>query len=444
MPGSDEHQSGPPEPADFRPSRRAALTILFLSSAGFVFLEPSLIVFAVAGFVLAAIYLYFLLPEASPRGSPSRNSAHRRVWPDRSLKAMADALSYPAYLIGADGKLRYVNNAGDAAFGPAAIGEPVSYKFRNPVLARVIAEAIEKSERREAEYQDEVPQQRWFHMDIAPVPNARGARNTEFFLLSFLDLTQIKRADQMRSDFIANASHELRTPLASVRGFIETIKGPAADDPAAIEQFLTVMLEQAERMSRLIDDLLSLSRIEMKAHVPPQEEVDLVGVLGHVCDSLEPMALAQDITLNRQIDEPGLVIRGDHDELIQVFENLLENACKYGGDGKQIDVSARRLTAETADGDDGVQVEIRDYGAGIPEEHLPRLTERFYRVDIESSREKRGTGLGLAIVKHILMRHGTRLNVSSTMGEGAAFSVIFAAAPAGRDVDETVKNVSKQ
>ena len=439
MAGSDKDNSEMAGPAEHRPSRRAALTILFLLCAGFVFLEPGLIVYAAAALGLAAIYLYFLVPEASPRRAHSRNLANRRVWPNRSLKAMADALSYPAYLVGADGTLRYFNQAGETAFGPAAIGDPISYKFRNPALAGVIAEAIRQGERREAEYQDEVPQQRWFHMHIAPVPNASQQDGNEFFLLSFLDLTQIKRAEQMRSDFIANASHELRTPLASLRGFIETIKGPAADDPAAIEQFLAVMLEQAERMSRLIDDLLSLSRIEMKAHLPPQDEVDLVGVLGHVCDSLEPMAQAQKVTINRQIDDASLIIRGDHDELVQVFENLLENACKYGGGGKQVDIIAKRLTADGDDGGERIQVEVRDYGAGIPEEHLPRLTERFYRVDIESSREKQGTGLGLAIVKHILMRHDTRLNVSSTLGKGTSFSVVFAAAPIGRNVEEAEK-----
>ncbi|HSO47175.1 MAG TPA: ATP-binding protein, partial [Rhizobiaceae bacterium] len=226
-------------------------------------------------------------------------------------------------------------------------------------------------------------------------------------------------------DFIANASHELRTPLASLRGFLETIKGPAANDKAATARFLDIMLEQSHRMSRLIDDLLSLSRIEMKAHVSPQGTLDIVPVLGSVAASMQPLAQKLGLTIELRLPKGPVEIVGDRDELIQVFDNLVENACKYGDSGKKVELTAEILEPLRAGQPGRVEVAVRDFGPGIPAEHLPRLTERFYRVNVSSSRDKQGTGLGLAIVKHILNRHGTRLQISSTPGQGARFSVIF-------------------
>jgi two-component system, OmpR family, phosphate regulon sensor histidine kinase PhoR len=251
-----------------------------------------------------------------------------------------------------------------------------------------------------------------------------------------MDMTEARRADQMRSDFIANASHELRTPLASLRGFLETIKGPAANDKAATARFLDIMLDQAERMSRLIDDLLSLSRIEMKAHMSPQGTADLAEVLGNVTDSLQPLARKLGVTIERRLPAGPLEVVGERDELIQVFDNLVENACKYGQSGGKVEIEASLVEPSRAGGPQRVEVAVIDHGPGISSEHLPRLTERFYRADVDSSREKQGTGLGLAIVKHILNRHGTRLVITSAPGAGARFAVTFPLAERGRAVEE--------
>ena len=238
------------------------------------------------------------------------------------------------------------------------------------------------------------------------------------YLLSFRDLTEAHRLERMRSDFIANASHELRTPLASLSGFIETLRGPARNDAVARDNFLEIMQKQAERMARLIDDLLSLSRIEMKAHIAVKDQVDLTIVLNHVVDTLRPLATNLDIEIERHIDPGPVMVLGDRDELTQVFQNLLENACKYGQSGKKVVV-------ELKNNGEGIKATIQDFGPGIPEEHIPRLTERFYRVNIETSRAQKGTGLGLAIVKHILTRHRARLVVRSRVGEGSSFTVAF-------------------
>ena len=241
------------------------------------------------------------------------------------------------------------------------------------------------------------------------------------YVLAFHDQTEAHIIDRMRSDFIANASHELRTPLASLLGFIETIKGPAKDDIKARDRFMDVMLDQAERMSRLVNDLLSLSRIEMKVNVKPSEIVSLREILQQVAGSLQALASQMNVTIELNAPE-DLSIVGDRDELVQVFENLVENACKYGQEGERVQVSLNR-----AEGPEGAvaTVSVKDFGIGIAVEHQHRITERFYRVDVAHSREKQGTGLGLAIVKHILNRHGSRLRVNSTPGEGAEFIVRF-------------------
>ena len=231
----------------------------------------------------------------------------------------------------------------------------------------------------------------------------------------FHDVTPLRRSEEMRSDFVANASHELRTPLASLLGFIETLQGKARDDPMARERFLEIMHEQAQRMTCLIDDLLSLSRIELKEHVRPDGEVELLGVVRQVADTMQTLARDRDVEIQTDTSAGAVYVRGDRDELISVFENLVENALKYGASGKRVDLTVGADNSE-------VSVAVRDYGPGIAPEHLPRLTERFYRVDAVHSRSEGGTGLGLALVKHILNHHGGRLSIASAPGEGATFT----------------------
>ena len=243
-------------------------------------------------------------------------------------------------------------------------------------------------------------------------------------LLTFRDLTPIRQVEEMRVDFVANASHELRTPLAALSGFIETLKGPARNDAAARERFLDIMEAQARRMARLIDDLLSLSRIELAAHVRPQTPVDLLPIVRQVIDALQMLARDRGVDVNVTAPSEPLVVSGDRDELTRVFENLVENALKYGASGRRVEIALSR--AFTVSGGEEAVVAVRDYGPGIAAEHMPRLTERFYRVDVTESREQGGTGLGLALVKHIMNRHRGRLTIESRSGEGATFTVRLA------------------
>jgi two-component system phosphate regulon sensor histidine kinase PhoR len=237
------------------------------------------------------------------------------------------------------------------------------------------------------------------------------------------DLTVVKRSEQLRADFIANASHELRTPLAAVSGFIETLRGHAREDEVARSQFLDIMSVEAARMRRLIDDLLSLTRIEMNEHVKPEGRIGLEGVVRQAAAALKPLAAQDGITVSVE-SQPGLPqVVGEHDELVQLFQNLVHNAIKYGRENGKVQVVLSQQDAQ-------VVVAVRDDGEGIAPNAIPRLTERFYRVDVKRSRERGGTGLGLAIVKHIVSRHQGRLHIESKLGVGSTFTVFLPAAPA--------------
>jgi two-component system phosphate regulon sensor histidine kinase PhoR len=261
------------------------------------------------------------------------------------------------------------------------------------------------------------------------MPPGTPAAADELILLTFHDMSAVRRVEEMRVDFVANASHELRTPLAALSGFIETLKGPAREDVAARERFLNIMESQATRMARLIDDLLSLSRIELSAHVRPDKPVDLLPVIRQVIDALQTLSRDRGVEIAVNAPSAPLIVPGDRDELIRIFENLIENALKYGASGKRVEVTLAQ--GADAAGQPEAIVAVRDYGPGIAAEHLPRLTERFYRVDVAGSRALGGTGLGLALVKHILNRHRGRLTIESKAGEGATFTVRIPLSTAG-------------
>ncbi len=256
-----------------------------------------------------------------------------------------------------------------------------------------------------------------------PVPTLFGGTD-KCMLMTFHDQTPLRRVEEMRADFVANASHELRTPLAALSGFIDTLQGPAKDDAKARERFLGIMHTQATRMARLIDDLLSLSRVELSAHVRPDTLVDIVPIIRQVADGLEPLARERQVEIDIDLPETPVSIAGDREELLRLFENLIENALKYGASGGKVDRLAD-LGDCRAKARPEVRVMVRDFGPGIAPEHLPRLTERFYRVDVGDSRAQGGTGLGLSLVKHIVNRHRGRLLIESVPKNGATFTACF-------------------
>jgi two-component system phosphate regulon sensor histidine kinase PhoR len=339
------------------------------------------------------------------------------------IDAVIGGMPAPTIILDHDGKV-LAFNAAAAAIAPALRpGEPALITLRMPEVVDAIRRASMTGERQRVEFYQRVPVERWFEVSVGPVsmPSDTARPALDMLVMTFHDLTPLRRVEEMRADFVANASHELRTPLAALSGFIETLQGPAKNDAAARERFLAIMRSQATRMARLIDDLLSLSRIELNAHLRPNTPVEVAPILKQVVDGLQPLARERDVEI--KIDTPAepLTVLGDRDELVRALENLVENALKYGSSGKRVDITLTRGVAR--DGADEVRVAVRDYGPGIAPEHLPRLTERFYRVDVAGSRAQGGTGLGLALVKHVLNRHGGRLAIESAAGGGATFTL---------------------
>lgn len=411
----------------------ALAVILVLLAAGRLSFAEALL--AMAAVLLAATVRLPARKAAAPVAQVVSSRVPFRV--DPQLAAVIGALPPPALLVDRRGTILVGNEATVATFGPVRRGEPLTFTVRAPEVIEALRAAGGDGKVRRVEFTERVPVERAFEAHIVPIAfehPADAVHPPDAFLLTFQDLTQQRRLDRMRADFVANASHELRTPLASLSGFIETLQGPARNDTAARDRFLGIMVEQARRMSRLIDDLLSLSRVELNEHLRPQTVVDLVPIIGHVCDTLSPLAKERGVELVIKREAEPLMVYGERDELIRLFENLVENALKYGASGKRVEVT---LAKETAGNGGEAVVTVRDFGPGIAPEHLPRLTERFYRVDVETSRAEGGTGLGLAIVKHILTRHRGRLAVESELGKGAAFAARIPLSPGGVDINQT-------
>jgi len=329
-------------------------------------------------------------------------------------------LPNPAIVLDSDSRVIAFNEAATGIAPALRRDEPALIALRMPELVDAIRRAAKKREPQRVEFFERVPLDRWFEAFVTPVRLGGGDTNaSDILVMTFNDLTPLRRVEEMRADFVANASHELRTPLAALLGFIETLQGPARNDAVAREKFLGIMQGQAARMARLIDDLLSLSRIELNAHLQPNTPVDLAPLVRQVADGLQTLARDRQVEIKMTAPAEPLVVFGDRDELIRALENLVENALKYGAAGKRVDITLTR--AQTRAGLPEARVAVRDYGPGIAPEHLPRLTERFYRVDVADSRAQGGTGLGLALVKHVLNRHGGRLSIDSTLGQGASF-----------------------
>ena len=329
--------------------------------------------------------------------------------------ALIEALGVAVALLDRTGVVRALSPAMRQLIPGIAPGKQLTLMLRDPDLVEAVDQVAAQGGNQVIELVERVPVERTFRIHVASL---RQGGWDNHVLLTFEDLSEQRVTERMRVDFVANASHELRTPLASLLGFVETLQGPARNDAGARERFLTIMREQGLRMARLVDDLLSLSRIELRAHVAPDSPVDLSGISREIMDSLALMAKEREVTLKLALPPQPAIIAGDRDELLRLMENLVENAIKYGRRGGVVAI-------EVAGHGNEASVSVRDDGPGIAPEHLPRLTERFYRVDTAVSREVGGTGLGLAIVKHIVLRHRGRLTIESKPGEGATFRAVM-------------------
>src|SRR5580700_915760 len=365
-----------------------------------------------------------------------------------AFAALVDSLPDPVMVVSArdaldlaDRRVVYANPAARELLRIHVEGAPLVSAIRHPRVLEAVDESLFGNLNGEAAYETGGAQDRFWRVLTRPL--APAADEARLALLLMRDETDSRRNERMRADFLANASHELRTPLASLTGFIETLRGHARDDPEARDRFLAVMAAQAGRMARLIDDLMSLSRIELNEHIAPEGRVDVALVTRDVVDALAPLAAERGVKLQIRLGELGkAMITGDRDQMLQVAQNLIDNALKFSPDTATVeidvvdDVSAEAALAQTrpgaarisllnpdlVGGERFVMLRVADHGRGIAREHLPRLSERFYRVEGQKSGERLGTGLGLAIVKHIINRHRGGLAIESLEGDGATFT----------------------
>jgi two-component system, OmpR family, phosphate regulon sensor histidine kinase PhoR len=344
-----------------------------------------------------------------------------------SAQAIVDGLPDPLIAVDRQRRIVRTNRAAVALLGPIGADRDLSTALRHPELLAAIDSLLDT-----ADGNFIGPDRAAVEIVLSGAPELdviaqarrlpRAAADRSLVLIVLHDTTALRRAERMRADFVANASHELKTPIAGITGFIETLRGPARDDATARERFLGIMAEQADRMRRLVDDLLMLSRIEQHEHSRPDAEIDLARVLAGVGDLLQLKASSRKVALELDVAPALPRAVGDYDELTIVFQNLIDNAIKYAKPATTVKVTVRAIEPGS------VTVAVTDEGDGIPAAHLPRLTERFYRVDTARSRQLGGTGLGLAIVKHVVNRHRGRLEIQSTPGKGSTFTVTLPAA----------------
>ncbi|NVK18267.1 MAG: PAS domain-containing protein [Methylocystaceae bacterium] len=334
--------------------------------------------------------------------------------------AVIAALADPILILDKERVVKHANNAALKLFGRVLIGRNIVQCLRQPHVVDAVEKVFASKKDWVGEVKFPAPVERHLSLHVALIKDGEGV------VLTVRDTTIVKRTEEMHSDFVANVSHELRSPLSALMGFIETLQGPAQDDRDARERFLNIMIQEANRMARLIDDLLSLSRVQIQEHVAPDDEVNLNVVLQNIVDILSLKAENRQMTLKLNAPKnKEYWIRGDSDQITQVFQNLIDNAIKYGKTNTVVDINIHTLDRMPDRNVPAISVDVRDHGEGIDEEHLPRLTERFYRIDKARSRTLGGTGLGLAIVKHIIARHRGRLQVESKLGQGSVFRVIL-------------------
>ena len=425
-----------------------AVTIISLLALSFVFSAPLLPTLVIIGTACAALFIYAALPE-TPSETLINNAAHLRSDEDymEAQANLADKIADAVIMIDNRQRVIYANGPARALHDINVLGRPLSTYVREPGVKDIIEQALGGQTPEPMTYHVEDPAERFIRLTASPFTWRRLDDEQTMAVLFFYDMTDYMLADSQRADFLANASHELKTPVASLLGYIETLRGHAKDDPEAQDMFLGIMQSQAERMQRLIEDLLSLRRIELIEHMAPSETADLYLAAKAAMEAVEPLAQKRRIKVKLASDKECLVT-GDQDELIQLVLNLLDNAVKISAEGTLIEISiqelnqwlpgqafsgtdfsseaaTRRIVSPANPSQAFYELKLRDKGPGFSREHLPRIGERFYRIAGDLSSQEKGTGLGLAIVKHITRRHRGGLLIQSSPGEGTEFTVLI-------------------
>ena len=389
------------------------LVVLLMTGVVGVGEGVAVIALIIAGAVWTARRTETLTPVQPAEAPVDTEPVERRI---------LDELPDPVILLNASRNIISANQAARKLFNITEMGRDLTIALRHPAVLDAVDASLAGGTPDPVEFKLVAGVPVTFEVQVVAVPRPNDEDGVRVVILLH-DVTGTKRVDEVRADFVANVSHELRSPLAALAGFIETLSGPAKDDPAAREKFLGIMNNEAQRMTRLIEDLLSLSRVEANEHIRPEDEVEIETVVGEVVDAYSNRCTESGNSIDVDLPDDLPSVLGDHDQLSQVFQNLIDNALKYGGPGKPVRVTASPVERLPESGTHGVAVSVQDQGDGIPTDHIPRLTERFYRVDKARSRGLGGTGLGLAIVKHIVSRHRGHILIESTPDSGSTFTV---------------------
>ena len=396
-----------------------AITLIFLWSVNQISFIAVIVTTSIAAGLLVQLEIKRRMENLRSKRVAETEKRKKAKQGSQSLRANAlNGVPSAILLIDSNHKIIFANKMAKELLGDGIVDNDAFLYLRQSNFVTALDKVLTGGKKANDLIRYTTSQDRSFDVTVAAVTSTEpGKEKQRQAMVFFYEVTSLLRTEQMRVDFVANASHELRTPLTSITGFIETLLGPAAEDKAAQDRFLGIMQREADRMIRLIDDLLSLSKIEMSRHLSPDSEIDLRNILQTTATTLSRKAAKRGIEFNLDISDDLNNVKADADQITQVLMNLVGNAAKYADQDTKVHISAHPSPNNRY-----MQVTIRDEGPGISPEHLGRLTERFYRVDTARSRKMGGTGLGLAIVKHILLRHSSQLDIKSTIGEGTSFS----------------------
>lgn len=393
---------------------------------GYFFINGSLEIIPSILFFTSILFALIMVSRTHNKRKPSELTQYEA--PPSLFVNIIENLADPFLLIDEEKKVKIANKSAENVLGEDILNNNISNYLFDAEALSAIDQVITTGNSDTIEFITLPPRSRSLLLRIHALDenydHDEEKIGSRTILLTLYDITSIREAERMRVDFVANVSHELRTPLASILGFIETLQGPAKNDQTAADRFLQIMQDEASRMTRLIEDLLSLSHIEREAHIPPEEKISLIKIINSVTETLNLRCTKKNMSININKDEDYNNIIGDRDQLTQVFQNLIDNAIKYGDEHTDIDIALQRTNSEYSD-DQYVQIDITNLGGGIAPEHIERLTERFYRVDTARSRSLGGTGLGLAIVKHIVQRHNGQLSFQSEVGKSTTASIML-------------------
>ena len=366
------------------------------------------------------ILLYFLFKKnIKPKNTaPVVNKTNKD---DLGKRVIIEELEDQFFALDRYNLIKYLNKSAKQRFGENLIDKNISSVVRDTKLLETIEEAIKDQTTKNVNVEINLPSYQLYKIYIIPGPTHLFPE-TDSVVLFLKDFTEITKAQKLKTDFVANVSHELRTPLVSIKGSLETILGPASDDKVAQKKFMSIMSDQVLRMENLINDLLILSRIELEEHIKPNKIVNLNDIFTNIKSNFELILKKKKINLQIELMEPTLVF-GDNDKLLTVFSNLIDNAIKYSQDGKNIYIKSQNSEGKLIG--KNMLINIKDEGIGIPQDLIPRITERFFRVDTEKSKKVGGTGLGLAIMKHIISQHRGDYEILSKVNEGTEIKIFL-------------------